>query len=67
VTIAEATWILEHQIGPNVYGLKWVAVLRLVDHLKGRRRGPVKTHTDPEAHTKRTQKRTPAAGRGGPQ
>jgi hypothetical protein len=32
MTIDQALWILEHQIGPNVYGLKWVAVLRILEH-----------------------------------
>jgi hypothetical protein len=30
----QALWILEHQIGPNVHGLKWHAVLTILHALK---------------------------------
>lgn len=33
--IEQALWILEHQIGPNVYGRKWVAVMTILEALKG--------------------------------
>jgi hypothetical protein len=31
---ANYLWILEHQILPNVYGLKYVALLKAIDVLK---------------------------------
>jgi hypothetical protein len=36
MTLQQAIWILEHQIGPNVYAKKWVAVLRILEELKAR-------------------------------
>lgn len=31
MTIDQALWILEHQIGPNVYGLKWHAIVTILE------------------------------------
>jgi hypothetical protein len=37
MTFDRALWILEHQIGPNCYGLKWHAVVTILEATKERR------------------------------
>jgi len=55
MSLKQALWILEHQIGPNVYGLKWHAVTVILDAHKPK----VAARTKPKQATQKRTPRTP--------